>query len=120
MNNSAHQAICISACLRILQNVKFWKNKDGTENWVLNGFRVTKEKSGCIRVARDLLQYKFRLDRNGTCSLSTPNIHCTAALGGHIYAKSGDKKIHYDGQNFIVKNGSHSGGFDRNTQLKLF
>lgn len=59
---------------------------------------------------------------NGTASLTTPFLHCTASMGQtpHLFVRRGERRMYYDGANFIVRNASHSAGFNKKNQLTLY
>ena len=59
---------------------------------------------------------------NGTASMSTPYVHCTASIGTacHLFVKRGERRMHYDGLSFIVRNAGHSAGFDDDHKLKVY
>lgn len=61
---------------------------------------------------------KSVVSSNGTASLTTPFLHCTASLGqtSHLFVRRGERRMHYDGTSFIVRNAGHSAGFDDNNQ----
>lgn len=76
-----------------------------------------------IRIARNSNKYQLRTSpSNGTASLTTPFLHCTASLGqtSHLFVRRGERRMHYDGTSFIVRNAGHSAGFDDNNQLKVY
>lgn len=75
------------------------------------------------RIARNSNKYQLRTSpSNGTASLTTPFLHCTASLGqtSHLFVRRGERRMHYDGTSFIVRNAGHSAGFDDNNQLKVY
>jgi len=122
----------ISEAIKLLQNVQYWITEEGVENWVVNGIRVSQTSDGLVRVGRGTSKYSIRTSpKNGTASLTTPYVHCTASLGvgsgpggmattPHLFVKRGERRMHYDGQTFIVRNAGHSAGFDENNQLKVY
>jgi hypothetical protein len=38
----------------------------------------------------------------------------------HLFVKRGERRMHYDGANFIVRNASHSAGFNKENQLTMY
>ena len=75
------------------------------------------------RVGRGSSKYQLRTSpTNGTASLTTPFVHCTASVGSssHLFVKRGERRMHYDGSSFIVRNAGHSAGFDEKNQLKVY
>lgn len=74
-------------------------------------------------MARNSNKYHLRTSAsNGTASITTPFLHCTASMGStsHLFVRRGERRMHYDGSSFIVRNAGHSAGFDEKTQLKVF
>lgn len=59
---------------------------------------------------------------NGSASVSSPFMHCTGSLGQtrHLFVRRGERRMHYDGTSFIVRNAGHSAGFDDKHQLKVY
>jgi hypothetical protein len=49
-------------------------------------------------------------------------VYATASLGiePHIFVKSNERRIHHNGELFVVRNGGHSAGFDSAGMLKIF
>jgi len=110
-------------CCSILQTAQNYVNEDGFENWVINGIRITQTPDGLVRVSRKGPKYQIRTSpSNGTVSLTTPFIHCTASLGHtpHLFVKRGERRMHFDGMSFIVRNAGHSAGFDEKNHFKVY
>jgi hypothetical protein len=38
----------------------------------------------------------------------------------HLFVKRGERRMHYDGTKFIVRNAMHAAGFDERNQLKVY
>lgn len=95
------------------------------------------------RVVRPSHQWLIKTSsRNSSATLTTPQIHCTASLSqnSHLFVrlknestsrkvyeiiKASDcrrqeKRMHFDGSNFVVRNESQSAGFDENNLLKVY
>lgn len=58
----------------------------------------------------------------GKGRLTTSKFHCTASSGEqkHLFVKSEDKRMHYDGTKFVVRNAAQSAGFNKDDQLSVF
>lgn len=69
---------------------------------------------------REDQKFYFRINPNGDCAVVTPFVQCAVGFGRHITVRQRGKEVHYDGEKFIVKNGSHSGGFDQYSQVKVY
>ncbi|CAH2227950.1 jg23991 [Pararge aegeria aegeria] len=75
------------------------------------------------RVHRCSHKYQLRTSpSNGSASITSPFLHCTASLGQtqHLFVRRGERRMHFDGNSFIVRNGGHSAGFDDKNQLKVY
>lgn len=97
-----------------------------------------------LRVVRPSHQWLMKTScRNSSATLTTPHIHCTASLSqnSHLFVRLTirywnaictrtsinfpdfrryEKRIHFDGSNFVVRNESQSAGFDENNLLKVY
>lgn len=61
----------------------------------------------------------------GTSGITTPFVHCTSSVGiqeepKHLFVRRGERRMHYDGETFVVRNGGHSAGFDSCNKLTVF
>lgn len=72
-------------------------------------------------------KYEFRICGNGLASMCTPFIYSTASDGkaigpeaSHLFVRRGERRLHYDGSYFILRNGGHSAGFDDHNEFKVF
>lgn len=75
------------------------------------------------RVSRNNNKYQLRTSpSNKTASITTPYLHCTASSGqtSHLFVRRGERRMHFDGTTFIVRNAGHSAGFNDNGQLKVY
>lgn len=75
------------------------------------------------RVGRNSNKYSLRTSPgNGSASISSPFLHCTGSMGHtrHLFVRRGERRMHYDGASFIVRNAGHSAGFDDKHQLKVY
>ncbi|KAK3925789.1 putative global transcription activator SNF2L2 [Frankliniella fusca] len=122
-NDSRHGPACVSEAISLLESGQYWVTDEGVENWLINGVRVSQTADGLVRVARNSNKYQVRTSpSNGSASLTTPFLHCTASLGqtSHLFVRRGERRMHYDGASFIVRNAGHSAGFDEKNQLKVY
>ncbi|XP_034239037.1 protein enabled homolog [Thrips palmi] len=122
-NDSRHGPSYVSEAINLLESGQYWVTDEGVENWLINGVRVSQTADGLVRVARNSNKYQVRTSpSNGTASLTTPFLHCTASLGqtSHLFVRRGERRMHYDGASFIVRNAGHSAGFDEKNQLKVY
>ncbi|KAH0547097.1 uncharacterized protein LOC123269848 isoform X1 [Cotesia glomerata] len=120
---SRHGPVCLQEAAAALSAAQYWVTDEGVENWIINNVRVSQTPDGLVRIARNSNKYQMRTSpSNGTASLTTPFMHCTASLGqtSHLFVRRGERRMHYDGTSFIVRNAGHSAGFDDNNQLKVY
>ncbi|XP_046388012.1 uncharacterized protein LOC124157381 isoform X2 [Ischnura elegans] len=111
------------AAMAALQDSHYWISEDGIQNWVACNVRISLTPDGLVRVARNSNKYQLKVsETSGTASLTTPYLHCTASLGktSHLFVRRGERRMHYDGATFIVRNAGHSAGFDDKNQLKVY
>ncbi|XP_021935202.1 uncharacterized protein LOC110837413 isoform X2 [Zootermopsis nevadensis] len=107
----------------ILQASQYWITDEGTENWIINNVRISQTADGLVRIYRNSNKYKVHTSpASGTASLTTPFLYCTASLGktAHLFVRRGERRMHYDGSNFIVRNAGHSAGLDERNQVKVY
>ncbi|KAK9505301.1 hypothetical protein O3M35_009389 [Rhynocoris fuscipes] len=122
-NESRHGANFIPEAATFIESAQYWVTDEMIENWIINNVRISQAPDGLVRVARNSNKYNLRTSAsNGTASITTPFLHCTASMGStsHLFVRRGERRLHYDGSSFIVRNAGHSAGFDEKTQLKVF
>ncbi|XP_015189475.1 PREDICTED: uncharacterized protein LOC107073369 [Polistes dominula] len=122
-SGSRHGSSCFQEAITALGAAQYWMTDEGVENWIINNVRISQTPDGLVRIARNSNKYQLRTSpSNGTASLTTPFLHCTASLGqtSHLFVRRGERRMHYDGTSFIVRNAGHSAGFDDNDQLKVY
>ncbi|KAI4494475.1 hypothetical protein M0802_008967, partial [Mischocyttarus mexicanus] len=122
-SGSRHGSTCLQEAATILGASQYWVTDEGIENWIINNVRISQTPDGLVRIGRNSNKYQLRTSpSNGTASLTTPFLHCTASLGqtSHLFVRRGERRMHYDGTSFIVRNAGHSAGFDDNDQLKVY
>ncbi|XP_060533694.1 uncharacterized protein LOC132706392 [Cylas formicarius] len=113
----------VNEAVRVLQSTNYWYTDDGTQNWIINNVRISQTVDGLVRVGRNSNKFSLRTSpTNGSASISSPYMHCTGSLGEtkHLFVRRGERRMHYDGSTFIVRNAGHSAGFDEKHQLKVY
>lgn len=65
-------------------------------------------------VNRGKNEVQIKTNLFGKGRLTTSIFHCTASSGEqqHLFVKSDDKRMHYDGMKFVVRNAAQSAGFN--------
>ncbi|CAH0716549.1 unnamed protein product, partial [Brenthis ino] len=122
-NESRHGPSYVNEALSLIQAVQYWLTDDGIDNWIINNVRVSQTADGLVRVHRCSHKYQLRTSpSNGSASITSPFLHCTASLGQtqHLFVRRGERRMHFDGNSFIVRNAGHSAGFDDKNQLKVY
>ncbi|XP_039438120.1 uncharacterized protein LOC120419495 [Culex pipiens pallens] len=107
----------------IAQGANFWLNDDGTEQFQLNGYRIQQTVDGLVKVARMNNRCNIRTSpTNGSATITTPNIHCTASMGqtSHLFVRREERRMHFDGTSIVVRNAGHSAGFDEWNRLRVY
>ncbi|XP_033252490.1 uncharacterized protein LOC117191831 [Drosophila miranda] len=107
----------------VIANSAYTCTEDGTEIYDINGFRITQAADGLVKVTRVDNKCLIRTSPgNGSATLTTPGIHCTASLGktSHLFVRRNEKRMHFDGSCFIVRNAGHSAGFNENNLLIVY
>lgn len=58
---------------------------------------------------------------NRSVTLKTQRMHCTASLGSspHLFIRINERRVHFDGINFVVRNMGHSSSFDGGDNLRI-
>ncbi|KAL5289349.1 hypothetical protein ACFFRR_009471 [Megaselia abdita] len=122
-NDSRHGPNYAQEAAKLLQHANFECTDDGTEIFELNGFKISQTTDGLVKIQRNHNKCLIRTSpSNGSATLTTPIIHCTASLGktSHLFVRRGDRRMHFDGSSFIVRNAGHSAGFDENNLLNVY
>ncbi|KAH8258429.1 hypothetical protein KR038_011426 [Drosophila bunnanda] len=121
-DDSRHGPSFVPDAHEVIANSSYNCAEDGTEVYDINGFRITQAADGLVKVTR---QHKCLIRTspgNGSATLTTPGIHCTASLGktSHLFVRRNEKRMHFDGSCFIVRNAGHSAGFNENNLLIVY
>lgn len=64
--------------------------KDGSEMYEINGFRIVQAADGLVKITRNQNKGLIRTSPgNGSVTLTTFGIHCTASLGktSHLFLR---------------------------------
>ncbi|XP_026470453.1 uncharacterized protein LOC113374693 [Ctenocephalides felis] len=122
-NESRHGPQYFQEALGLLQGSEYWYTDDGTDNYVINNVRISQTLDGLVRIRRNCNKCMIRTSpSNGSATLTTPFMHCTASMGhtSHLFVRRGERRMHFDGKSFIVRNAGHSAGFDEKNMLKVY
>ncbi|XP_055838705.1 uncharacterized protein LOC129906807 [Episyrphus balteatus] len=122
-NDSRHGPACVQEAAAVVQNSIISCSEDGTETYEINGFRISQAADGLVKLTRTHNKCLIRTSpTNGSATLTTPAIHCTASLGktSHLFVRRGEKRMHFDGSCFIVRNAGHSAGFNEENLLIVY
>ncbi|BFG06224.1 uncharacterized protein DMAD_04779 [Drosophila madeirensis] len=122
-DDSRHGPSYVAEAHEVIANASYSCAEDGTEIYDINGFRITQAADGLVKVTRVYNKCLIRTSpSNGSATLTTPGIHCTASLGktSHLFVRRNEKRMHFDGSCFIVRNAGHSAGFNENNLLIVY
>ncbi|EDX07802.1 uncharacterized protein LOC6735244 [Drosophila simulans] len=122
-DDSRHGPSFVSDAHEVIANSTYNCAEDGTEVYDINGFRITQAADGLVKVSRQHSKCLIRTSPgNGSATLTTTGIHCTASLGktSHLFVRRNEKRMHFDGSCFIVRNAGHSAGFNENNLLIVY
>ncbi|XP_033255276.1 uncharacterized protein LOC117194920 [Drosophila miranda] len=122
-DDSRHGPSYMAEAHDVTANSAYTCTEDGTEIYDINGFRITQAADGLVKVTRVDNKCLIRTSPgNGSATLTTPGIHCTASLGktSHLFVRRNEKRMHFDGSCFIVRNAGHSAGFNENNLLIVY
>ena len=128
--SSSHQSyynpeLAIDHSSNALVNAEYWNGECGLDCWRINGVYVKQTSDGLVTVERKYGQEEFVLKTspsNGKARLQSSFMYVTASLGAeaHLFARSNDRRIHYNGRSFVVRNAGHSAGFDERASLRIW
>ncbi|XP_022232364.1 uncharacterized protein LOC111080827 isoform X2 [Drosophila obscura] len=122
-DDSRHGPSYVAEAHEVIASSVYSCAEDGTEIYDINGFRITQAVDGLVKVTRVYNKCLIRTSPgNGSATLTTPGIHCTASLGktSHLFVRRNEKRMHFDGSCFIVRNAGHSAGFNENNLLIVY
>lgn len=52
LHNAHYGSHMVRECKKICSQTQYWITEDGTENWVVNGIRVSQTADGLVRYVR--------------------------------------------------------------------
>ncbi|XP_050096335.1 uncharacterized protein LOC126578106 [Anopheles aquasalis] len=113
----------LAALSQIVQSSSFQLGDDSSIQYHVNGFRIGQSGDGLVKIYRSNNRCTIRTSPlNGCATLTTPLLHCTASLGStsHLFVRREERRMHFDGATFIVRNAGHSAGFDEHNQLRVY
>uniref|UniRef100_A0A182M8D2 Uncharacterized protein n=1 Tax=Anopheles culicifacies TaxID=139723 RepID=A0A182M8D2_9DIPT len=108
---------------QIIQNSSYQLGQEGSLLFQVNGFRITQGGDGLVKIYRPNNRCSIRTSpTNGCATVTTNSIHCTASLGtsSHLFVRREERRMHFDGATFIVRNAGHSAGFDELDRLRVY
>ncbi|XP_077301925.1 uncharacterized protein LOC143922535 [Arctopsyche grandis] len=107
----------------VMHASQYWLSNINHENWKVGNVHISQSSNENIRIYHDAYTYEICLNpTQGTVSIKNQQFQCTASLNsnGHLFVRRGDRRMHYDGIFFIVRNGGQSAAIDPNNQLTLY
>lgn len=115
----------IEKSIRDLEKADYWRTDADLDCWMINNINIKQTPDGLVTVERKHGLELFTLKTspsNGKARLQSSFLYLTASMGeeSHIFVKSNDRRIHYNGQAFVVRNAGHSAGFDDKGQLRIW
>uniref|UniRef100_A0A182WIW3 Uncharacterized protein n=1 Tax=Anopheles minimus TaxID=112268 RepID=A0A182WIW3_9DIPT len=108
---------------QIIQNSSYKLEQDGSLQFQVNDFRIIQAGDGLVKIYRFNNRCSIRTSPlNGCATVTTSSIHCTASLGtsSHLFVRREERRMHFDGATFIVRNAGHSAGFDELDRLRVY
>lgn len=81
----------------------------------LNSSVLAKDKDN-----RDKFSIRTSVE-NRSVTLKTPSIHCTASMGNspHLFVRYNERRVHFDGSNFVARNMGQSASLDSHNNLRI-
>jgi len=116
----------IEKCIHDLEEAQYWRTPDtDLDCWLINGVSIKQTADGLVTVDRQHGNEKFSLrtsPSNGKVRLGSSFLYLTASMGeeAHVFIKSNERRIHYNGSAFVVRNAGHSAGFDESGLLRIW
>lgn len=113
-HGSQHGVRYLEECVKILNSAHYKMKADGSETWIINDILIQKTVDNLVSVNRGKNEIQIKTNLFGKARLTTSIFHCTASSGEqqHLFVKSDDKRMHYDGTKFVVRNAAQSAGFN--------
>ncbi|CAG9799630.1 unnamed protein product [Chironomus riparius] len=93
---------------------------EGTDIFYIFNVRVTQSEDGMVRIQSEPFSIRTSVE-NRNVTLKTPLIHCTASMGTspHLFVRMNERRVHFDGTNFVARNMGHSSSFDGANNLRI-
>jgi hypothetical protein len=115
----------VDRCTTLLQGAEYWKSEDNLDCWLINDIEIRQTSDGLVTVERRHGSENFVLKTspsNGKVRLQSSFLYLTASLGmeSHIFVRSNDRRLHYNGNTFVVRNAGHAAGFDERGLLRIW
>lgn len=115
----------VEKSIRDLEAANYWRTEADLDCWVFDQVKVTQTQDGLVSVERKYGEEVFILKaspNNGKARLQSSFMYLTASMGeeSHLFVKSNDRRIHYNGKAFVVRNAGHSAGFDEEGRLRIW
>lgn len=118
-----HTSYSLAESIEVVQQARHTQDSNGSEVIEIDQFRITSDDDGIICIERLNTSCCIRINpRKAAITLTSPHIHVTASIGKspHLFVRQGDRRIHFDGAVFCVRNGGYSAGFDEKNQVTIF
>uniref|UniRef100_A0A182IVX5 Uncharacterized protein n=1 Tax=Anopheles atroparvus TaxID=41427 RepID=A0A182IVX5_ANOAO len=113
----------MDALEQVVRRSNYHLGSEGSLVYQINNCRITQGSDGLVKLSCQNNQYSIRTSpSNGSATVTTPGIHCTASLGAtsHLFVRREERRMHFDGAVFIVRNAGHSAGFDELNRLRVY
>lgn len=116
----------IDRSIEALERAEYERSEDtGLDCWIFGDIVITQTQDGLVSVERRYGRELFVLKTspsNGKARLGNSFMYVTASMGqeAHLFVKSNDRRIHYNGSAFVVRNAGHSAGFDDDNKLRIW
>lgn len=120
--NSCHGYEYSEAATKIVTEAQHFMDHE-TEIFDNRYIRISQNADGHVQIVRTNNKGTLLFNGSkGSVSFTTPQVYCTASLGNssHLFVKRGDRRLHFNGSTFCVRNAGHSAGFDNHNQFKIF
>ncbi len=120
-----HPNNAIAQSINYLEKADYWRTDSDLDCWLINDVNVKQTPDGLVSVERKHGCEMFTLKTspsNGKARLQSSFLYLTASMGeeSHIFVKSNDRRLHYNGHAFVVRNAGHSAGFDESGLLRIW
>jgi hypothetical protein len=106
--------------------IRIKQGEDGLLQWVLEIFIKKSFKSffSVYLNNRSILNETIGVRtsvENRSVTLKLNGFHSTASQGAtpHLFIRHGERRIHFDGTDFVVRNLGHSASFDKDNNLRI-